>query len=338
MSNELLSEVASGGKAFLFGEENRFSGEIASPRLARAAEPDSETQRRKKSAKKNQRKSKNPKKTAKKSKKNNVGKRKDNSLRKKAIKKKKSKSRRNSKKNKSMKGKGSSHKNEGNDGNTIVIVCPECPKESKILCKAYAEGKTKKLSKKDKKILKKLKKTEKKIARINRKMEKSRNGDVNPNDDDKLCKPCCDKPNNPAPAPAPAPATTSTPSGTTKPSTPPPAPPLDTDNCTECVKWTASVMDVWRVQVTNFEKQCKRVDKQTRVASSKANKTPGFTDLADLLMNSNCPNNKMEIDDLADNLNKCNASVTAACALTKVDEAFVKDCKQRTKAFVVSKF
>ena len=171
-------------------------------------------------------------------------------------------------------------------------------------------------------------------------MKKSRNGDDNPDDDndDKLCKPCCDKPTNPAPAPdpapTPAPATTSQPSGTTKPPTPPPP----ADNCTDCVKWTATVMDVWRMQVTYFEKQCKRVDKQTAVASSKANKTSGFTDLANLLMNSNCPNNKMEIDDLADTLKKCKASVTAACSLTKVDEAFVKDCKQKTNAFVVSTF
>ena len=150
MSDELLSEAASGGKAFLSGEENRLSEEIASSRLARAAEADSgkrkkksgkNNKRKKKSAKKdkgknrkskkNQRKRKNQKKTAKKTKANNAGKRKDNSS-----KKKKSKPRGKSKKKKSLKGKGSSHNREGNDGNTIVIVCPECPKEKNL--KPYA--------------------------------------------------------------------------------------------------------------------------------------------------------------------------------------------------------
>ena len=97
-------------------------------------------------------------------------------------------------------------------------------------------------------------------------------------------------------------------------------------------------MDVWRFQVTNFDKQCKRVEKQTAVASNKAGKASSFTDLANLLMNSNCPNNQMEIDDLVDTLKSCNESVTAACSLTKVDEVFVKGCKKKSKAFVVSTF
>ena len=95
-------------------------------------------------------------------------------------------------------------------------------------------------------------------------------------------------------------------------------------------------MDVWRFQVTNFKKQCQRVDRWNLVASNKVNKTSSFTDLANLLMNSSCPNNQIEIDNLVDTLKKCNESVTSACTLTKVDEDFVRECKKKSEAFVVS--
>ena len=95
-------------------------------------------------------------------------------------------------------------------------------------------------------------------------------------------------------------------------------------------------MDVWRFQVTNFDKQCKRVKKQTDVAASKTSKTSSFTDLANDLMSSSCPNNMMEIDDLATTLKGCNATVTAACELTKPNQTFVDECKKKTEDFVVS--
>ena len=78
------------------------------------------------------------------------------------------------------------------------------------------------------------------------------------------------------------------------------------------------------------------MDKQTGVAASKTSKTSSFTDLANDLMANSCPNNKAEIDDLATTLKGCNATVTAACKLTKPNETFVKECKDKTKAFVVS--
>ena len=96
-----------------------------------------------------------------------------------------------------------------------------------------------------KKIMNKIKRTDKKIARINKKMQNSRQGDAE-DDDDKLCKPCCDETPTPAPPPGP---TTSPPGPTTTP--PPPLPP---NNCTNCVKWTATVLDVWRFQETNFDR------------------------------------------------------------------------------------
>ena len=78
------------------------------------------------------------------------------------------------------------------------------------------------------------------------------------------------------------------------------------------------------------------MDKQTGVAASKTNKTSSFTDLANDLMANSCPNNKAEIDDLATTLKGCNATVTAACELTKVNKTFVDECKKKTEDFVVS--
>ena len=80
------------------------------------------------------------------------------------------------------------------------------------------------------------------------------------------------------------------------------------------------------------------MDKQTGVAASKTNKSAAFTTLGDDLMASNCPNNMMEIDDLAKTLKTCNANVTAACKLTEPDKTFVDECKAKTKTFVVSRY
>ena len=90
--------------------------------------------------------------------------------------------------------------------------------------------------------------------------------------------------------------------------------------------------------MTNFDKQRRRVEKQSSVASSKATKSASFTEMANLLRNISCPNNMMEIDNLATSLKGCNATVTAACELTKPNQTFVDECKKKTQAFVVSAF
>ena len=95
-------------------------------------------------------------------------------------------------------------------------------------------------------------------------------------------------------------------------------------------------MDTWRFQVTNFDKQRKRVEKQTSVAAGKANKSTSFTELATLLGNISCPNNMMEIDMLTSILNECEMKVKDACNLTRVNMSLVEECKMMTTSFVVS--
>ena len=107
-------------------------------------------------------------------------------------------------------------------------------------------------------------------------------------------------------------------------------------SCLDCVKNSVSVMDTWRFQVTNFEKQRKRVEKQTSVASSKATKSASFTEMANLLRNISCPNNMMEIDNLTSSLGQCENKVKEACNVTKVNMTFVEECKMMTTSFVVS--
>ena len=100
---------------------------------------------------------------------------------------------------------------------------------------------------------------------------------------------------------------------------------------------TASV-DVWRFQVTNFEKQKKRVENQNNIATNKAsaNKTSAFTDLADHLTGLSCAMNMAEIDDTKMKLMEGPAQITAACNLTKINQTFVDECTIKTGEFVVS--
>ena len=107
-------------------------------------------------------------------------------------------------------------------------------------------------------------------------------------------------------------------------------------SCLECVKNSVSVMDAWRFQVNNFDKQRKRVEKQTSVASSKAGKSASFTEMANLLRSISCPNNMMEIDILTSSLGMCENKVKQACNVTMVNMTFVEECKKMTTSFVVS--
>ena len=107
-------------------------------------------------------------------------------------------------------------------------------------------------------------------------------------------------------------------------------------SCLDCVKNSVSVMDTWRFQVNNFDKQRRRVEKQTSVASSKAGKSTSFTEMANLLRNISCPNNMMEIDNLTSSLGKCENKVKEACNMTMVNMTFVEECKMMTTSFVVS--
>jgi len=99
---------------------------------------------------------------------------------------------------------------------------------------------------------------------------------------------------------------------------------------------TASVMDVWRFQVTNFEKQKKRVENQKNIATNKAsaNKTAAFTNLANHLTGLSCAMNMAEIDDTKTKLLECTAQITAACNLTMINQTFVDECTTITTDFV----
>ena len=291
-------------------------------REARAAEPGGEGKNQIKNKSKNKKRKamkvrKNKKRKAMKVRKNN--KRKAMKVRKNNSKEKKNKNSSKSKGKKEKKGnKDKLDRQNDSDGN---IICPECPKSANTICKPKSG---RKFNKKEKKLFKKMKKVDRKIAKINRRIRKSRNGEEV--DDDKLCKPCCDKPTTTPPPPPP-------------PSPTPPPPPTTTGPCDECLKESVTGMDVWRVQVTNFQKQCKRVKRQTDIATSKAGKTDSFTELATLLEQfdtpQECPNNYTEIIKLKSTLGNCSTDVPAACNLTMVNQTFKDECIKKTDDYVV---
>ena len=235
------------------------------------------------------------------------------------------------KESKLVKNKKKSEKSQKKgDGNTIV--CPECPKSSNSVCKPKSG---RKLSKKEKRLVKKMKKVDQKIEQINQRIRKSRNDGEN--DDDKFCKPCCPPP-HPPPPPPPHP----TPAPPPHPSPAPPAHPpthTTTSPCDECLKESVTGMEVWRVQVTNFQKQCKRVQRQSDIAANKANKTGAFELLATHLEQfdspQECPSNSAQIISLKSILTSCSTDVPAACKLTMVDQTFKDKCTKKTDDYVV---
>lgn len=346
----LLSVLVCISSALESQDESLMANELAS-REARAAEPQNGRKKDagKKKLGKRRRNNKGKKKKSQIGKKNHKGKKKDSQGRrnKNNLGGKGKKGRRNpmkgkkkgrkvkGNKKKGKEGKKTQNKGKGKESNNKlkkqtdrdgnIIICPVCPQSAKTLCRSNKGRKMKKLSKKEKKLLKKIERTDRKIAKINKNIQKSRNGGEEV-DDDKLCKTCC----TPAPTPSPSPPSPATP--------PPPATPGPTVSppCVDCLKEATTAMDVWRFQVTNFDKQCKRVEKQTSVASNKANKTSAFTDLSNLLTTLNCPSNMAEIDNLTLTLANCSAEVTAACKLTPVNQTYVDECKKKTKEYVVS--
>jgi len=332
VSNDQVAREADSVNVDL-SEVNSLSEEVSSSRVARAAASDARERKNKESRRR--RKKKASKKTAKrrnkssmksnKNKKDRKARRKNKNKNKKNKKEKKTKANSSKRKKKNKKGKKSKLVREDTDGNTITIVCPECPKT--LICAKSNNRNGEKLTRKEKKMWKKTRKIEKKIEKINNKYLKqmARNGDAE-EEEDKLCTPCC------PPTPGPDPTTTPSSSDpTTTPSTT-----LPPDDCTPCVKQTATVMDVWRFQVGNFEKQKRRVENQNNIATNKASeeKTKPFTDLADHLAGLSCAMNMAEIDDTKMKLMECPAQITAACNLTMINQTFVDECTIKTGEFV----
>ena len=94
--------------------------------------------------------------------------------------------------------------------------------------------------------------------------------------------------------------------------------------------------------MTNFDRQKKRVERQSSVASSKANKSSVFSDLAGYVGGLTCSNSssRAKLVDLNTTLGKCQANVTKSCItdMPKANQTFIEECVTLTATFIVSYF
>ena len=108
----------------------------------------------------------------------------------------------------------------------------------------------------------------------------------------------------------------------------------------DCLKAAVSIMETYRFQVTNFDRQKKRVERQLTVASSKANKSTVFPILAGYVGGLSCSNSssKAKLTDLNSTLSQCQTNVFKACVtdMPKANKTFVDECVTLTEIFIVS--
>ena len=108
----------------------------------------------------------------------------------------------------------------------------------------------------------------------------------------------------------------------------------------DCLKAALSIMETWRIQVTNFDKQRKRVERQITIASSKAIKSSIFPVLAGYVGGLACSNSssKAKLTDLNSTLSQCQININKACVtdMPKANKTFVDQCVTLTEKFMVS--
>ena len=108
----------------------------------------------------------------------------------------------------------------------------------------------------------------------------------------------------------------------------------------DCLKAAVSIMETYRFQVTNFDRQKRRVERQLTVASSKANKSTVFPILAGYVGGLSCGSSstKAKLSDLNSTLSQCQTNVFKACVtdMPKANKTFVDECVILTEIFIVS--